>query len=154
MTTASNLSSIGWREWVALPDLGLPAIKAKVDTGARTSALHAFLIEPYRQDGVDMLRFMIHPVQHNQDFEVECRCPLLDQREVTDSGGHREMRYVIQSDVVIGDRRWQIEMTLTNRDTMAFRMLLGRRAMEHRFLVDPGASYINGKLRPRKLYGL
>lgn len=154
MTMDSNLSSIGWREWVALPDLGLAAIKAKVDTGARTSALHAFLIEPYRDNGVDMLRFLIHPVQHNDDFVVECRCPILDQRDVTDSGGHKEKRYVIQSDVVIGDNRWPIEMTLTNRDTMAFRMLLGRRAMEQRFLVDPGASYINGKLRPRKLYGL
>jgi hypothetical protein len=154
MTINSELNSIGWREWVALPDLGLPAIKAKVDTGARTSALHAFLIEPYQHDGVDMLRFLIHPIQRNQDFEVECRCPVYDKREVTDSGGHREMRYVIQSDVVIGNGRWPIELTLTNRDTMSFRMLLGRKAMEGRFVVDPGASYINGKLRPRKLYGL
>ena len=154
MTTASELDSIGWREWVALPDLGLAAIKAKVDTGARTSALHAFLIEPYQQEGIDMLRFLIHPIQNNNDFEVECRCPVFDQREVTDSGGHTEMRYVIQSDVVIGSARWPIEMTLTNRDTMSFRMLLGRRAMEQRFLVDPAASYINGRLRPRKLYGI
>ena len=154
MTTSSDLTTIGWREWVALPDLGLAAIKAKVDTGARTSALHAFLIEPYRQDGIDMLRFLIHPIQRNQDFEVECRCPVFDQRAVTDSGGHTEMRYVIQSEVTIGDARWPIEMTLTNRDTMAFRMLLGRRAMEQRFLVDPAASYINGKLRPRKLYNI
>lgn len=147
-------ATLGWREWVALPDLGLPALKAKVDTGARTSALHAFLIDPYRENGVDMLRFLIHPIQRNDDFVVECRCPVLDQREVTDSGGHREMRYVIESDVVIGERRMPIQLTLTNRDTMAFRMLLGRRAMENRFLVDPGASYVNGKLRPRKLYGL
>jgi hypothetical protein len=154
MTINSELNSIGWREWVALPDLGLPAIKAKVDTGARTSALHAFLIEPYQHDGVDMLRFLIHPIQRNQDFQVECRCPVYDKREVTDSGGHREMRYVIQSDVVIGNGRWPIELTLTNRDTMSFRMLLGRKAMEGRFVVDPDASYINGKLGPRKLYGL
>ena len=154
MTINSELPSIGWREWVALPDLRLPAIKAKVDTGARTSALHAFLIEPYQQDGVDMLRFLIHPIQRNQDLEIECHCPVFDQREVTDSGGHREMRYVIQSNIVIGDARWPIEMTLTNRDTMAFRMLLGRRAMEDRYLVDPAASYINGRLRPRKLYQL
>jgi hypothetical protein len=154
MATDPELTTLGWREWVALPDLGLPAIKAKVDTGARTSALHAFLIEPYRQDGIDMLRFLIHPIQRNQDFEVECHCPILDQRQVTDSGGHREMRYVIQSDAVIGDNRLPIELTLTNRDTMAFRMLLGRRAMEQRFIVDPGESYLNGKLRPRKLYGL
>jgi hypothetical protein len=154
MTAESARATIGWREWAALPDLNLPAIKAKIDTGARTSALHAFLIEPYNRDGVDMLRFMIHPIQLNQKLEVECHAPVYDFREVTDSGGHREMRYVIQSKVIIGDIAWPIEMTLTNRDTMRFRMLLGRRAMENRFVVDPGASYVNGKLRPRKLYGL
>jgi len=154
MTAESARATIGWREWAALPDLNLPAIKAKIDTGARTSALHAFLIEPYTRDGVDMLRFLIHPIQLNQKLEVECHAPVYDFREVTDSGGHREMRYVIQSKVVIGDITLPIEMTLTNRDTMRFRMLLGRRAMENRFVVDPGASYVNGKLRPRKLYGL
>ncbi len=154
ITTEPGLTSIGWREWVALPDLGLPAIKAKIDTGARTSSLHAFLIEPYQQDGIEMLRFLIHPIQKNQDFQVECHSPVYDVREVTDSGGHREMRYVIQSNVSLGNRSWLIELTLTNRDTMSFRMLLGRKAMEDRFLVDPAASYINGKLGPRKLYGL
>ena len=154
MTFNPTQATLGWREWAALPDLNLPAIKAKIDTGARTSALHAFLIEPYTRDGVDMLRFLIHPIQLNQKLEVECHAPVYDFREVTDSGGHREMRYVIQSKVVIGDITWPIEMTLTNRDTMRFRMLLGRRAMENRFVVDPGASYVNGKLRPRKLYGL
>ena len=152
--STSTQAIIGWREWVALPDLNLPALKAKVDTGARTSALHAFLIEPYEKDGVDMLRFMIHPIQLNDSLEVECHAPVFDFREVTDSGGHREMRYVIQSRLVIGNIEQPVEMTLTNRDTMRFRMLLGRRAMENRFLVDPGASYVNGKLRPRKLYGL
>ena len=154
ITTEPGLTSIGWREWVALPDLGLPAIKAKIDTGARTSSLHAFLIEPYQQNGINMLRFLIHPIQKNQNFQVECHCPVYDVREVTDSGGHREMRYVIQSNVSLGNRSWLIELTLTNRDTMSFRMLLGRKAMEDRFLVDPAASYINGKLGPRKLYGL
>ena len=153
-TKDSELTSIGWREWVALPDLGLPAIKAKIDTGARTSALHAFLIEPYQEAGIEMLRFLIHPIQRNQEFQVECHCPVYDVREVTDSGGHREMRYVIQSNVTIGNGHWPIELTLTNRDTMSFRMLLGRKAMEERFLVNPGASYINGKLGPRKLYEL
>ncbi len=154
LTSDSTRATIGWREWVALPDLNLPAIKAKVDTGARTSALHAFLIEPYNKDGIDMLRFLIHPIQLNDKLEIECHAPVFDFREVTDSGGHREMRYVIQSQVAIGEIAFPIEMTLTNRDTMRFRMLLGRRAMEDRFLVDPGASYINGRLRPRKLYGL
>jgi hypothetical protein len=154
MTSNPTQATLGWREWAALPDLNLPAIKAKIDTGALTSALHAFLIEPYSEGGVDMLRFLIHPIQRNQDFQIECHAPVFDFREVTDSGGHREMRYVIQSNIVLGDSTWPIDLTLTNRDTMRFRMLLGRRAMEHRFVVDPGASYINGKLRPRKLYGL
>jgi hypothetical protein len=154
MSDISERCVIGWREWVALPDLGLPAIKAKVDTGALTSALHAFLIEPYSRDGRDMVRFLIHPVQRNQNFEVECHSQLYDYREVADSGGHREMRYVIQSSLNIGGDNWPIELTLTNRDTMRFRMLLGRRAMIDRFVVDPAASYVSGKLRPRKLYGL
>ncbi len=154
MSAETDKLCLGWREWVALPELNLPAIKAKVDTGARTSALHAFLIEPYTQDGKDMLRFMIHPIQQNQDLAVECHCPVFDYRQVTDSGGHSEMRYVIQSTVMIGSGQWPIELTLTNRDTMRFRMLLGRRAMEDRFIVDPGASYVNGRLRPRKLYDI
>ncbi len=154
MPEDSERQIIGWREWVALPALGLPAIKAKVDTGALTSALHAFLIEPYSSNGQDMVRFLIHPIQRNQDFEMECHSPVHDFREVTDSGGHREMRYVIQTDIGLAGASWPIELTLTNRDTMRFRMLLGRRAMRGHFVVDPGTSYVSGKLRPRKLYGL
>ncbi len=146
--------TLGWREWVALPDLGLPALKAKIDTGARTSALHAYYTERYQLDGVDMVKFLIHPIQLNYEFHVECHTPIIDTREVTDSGGHREMRYVIETNIVIGKQQWPIEMTLTNRDTMRFRMLLGRRAMENRAVVDPEASYLNGKLRARKLYQL
>jgi hypothetical protein len=146
--------TLGWREWVALPDLGLPALKAKVDTGAKTSALHAYYTERYQLDGVDMVKFLIHPIQLNYDFHVECHTPIIDYREVTDSGGHREMRYVIESNIVIGRQQWSIEMTLTNRDTMRFRMLIGRSAMKNRAVVDPEASYLNGKLGVRKLYQL
>jgi hypothetical protein len=146
--------TLGWREWVALPDLGLPAIKAKVDSGAKTSVLHAYHTEQYQEDGVDMVMFLIHPIQKNYDFHVECHAPIIDYREVSDSGGHMEMRYVIESNILIGNASWPIELSLTNRDTMRFRMLLGRRAMENRAIIEPAASYLNGKLFPRKLYHL
>ena len=154
MPDNNQILRLGWREWAALPDLGLPAIKVKVDTGARTSALHAFYTDKYLLDSVDMVKFLIHPIQRNYDFHVECRAPLIDFREVSDSGGHREMRYVIETSIVIGNSRWPIEITLTNRDNMRFRMLLGRRAMEARAVIEPGASYLNGKLKARKLYQL
>ena len=154
MTDNNQILRLGWREWAALPDLGLPAIKVKVDTGARTSALHAFYTEKYQLDSVDMVKFMIHPIQRNYDFDVECHAPLIDFREVSDSGGHREMRYVIETSIIIGNAHWPIEITLTNRDNMRFRMLLGRRAMEARAVIEPGASYLNGKLKARKLYQL
>ncbi|MCZ6579509.1 MAG: RimK/LysX family protein [Gammaproteobacteria bacterium] len=154
MPDKNQLLTLGWREWVALPDLGLPAIKVKVDSGARTSALHAFYTEKYQLDSVDMVKFLIHPIQKNYDFHVECHAPIIDFREVSDSGGHKEMRYVIETSIVIGTVSWPIELNLTNRDTMRFRMLLGRRAIEARAVIDPVASYLNGKLRARKLYQL
>jgi len=154
MPDKNQLLTLGWREWAALPDLGLPAIKVKVDSGARTSALHAFYTEKYQLDSVDMVKFLIHPIQKNYDFHVECHAPIIDFREVSDSGGHKEMRYVIETSIVIGTVSWPIELNLTNRDTMRFRMLLGRRAIEARAVIDPGASYLNGKLRARKLYQL
>ena len=150
----NNKLLFGWREWVSLPDLGLHAIKAKIDTGAKTSALHAYSIEEYEKNGIQMLKFLIHPIQKNESFSVECHAPVLDQREVFDSGGHMEKRFVIMSDVLIGTQRWPIELTLTNRDTMRFRMLLGRRAMVNLALVDSAQSYVNGKLSVRKLYNL
>ena len=154
MQSDINKIRLGWREWIALPDLNLPAIKAKIDTGAKTSALHAFHIERYQKESIDMLKFLIHPIQKNAGFQVECHAVILDRREVVDSGGHREMRYVIESLISIGDKSWPIELSLTNRDTMRFRMLLGRRAMEYSAIVEPGASYLNGKLDPKKLYNL
>lgn len=120
---------IGWREWLALPDLGLPAIKAKIDTGARTSALHAWMIDPFSEGGAPWVRFYMHPVQRRTDISVACTAPVADCRMVRDSGGHAERRYVIESDVELGGYRWPIELTLTDRDTMRFRMLLGRQAI-------------------------
>ena len=139
-------TTIGWREWLALPELQVPAIKAKIDTGARTSALHAFFVEPFTKDGRQMVRFGVHPLQKRLDVEIFCEAPVKDFREVSDSGGHREMRYVIETTILIGDLPRQIEMTLTNRDNMKFRMLLGRTAMEG-LQVIPDQSYLTGRKR-------
>lgn len=144
MIQERDLPRLGWREWIALPELGIARIKAKVDTGARTSCLHAFFVERYRRDGEDRVRFKVHPVQNDNDRVVECDAALLDQRLVSDSGGHRERRYVIETTAVVYAVPERIELTLTDRDSMRFRMLLGRTALKHRYLVDPAASYLSG----------
>jgi hypothetical protein len=137
--------TLGWREWAALPGLGIDTIKVKIDTGARTSALHAFQVEPYEKSGIQMVRFGIHPIQRCNDIELYCSARVVDRRWVSDSGGHRERRWVIQTPVRMGSIEWLVELTLTNRDSMLFRMLLGRTGMGKGFLIRPDASYLMGK---------
>ena len=153
---SEQLPLLGWREWVALPGLRVKQIRCKVDTGARTSALHAFYIEEFTRDDVAMVRFGLHPIQGNTEKELHCEAEILEQRDVTDSGGHTERRYVIKTDVVLGKSIWPIEMTLTNRDTMRFRMLLGRTSIADHFLVDSAGSHLMGKpsLKPEVLPAL
>ena len=136
---------IGWKEWIVLPELGIPAVKAKIDTGARTSALHIFSLEEFQSGGRRMVRFGIHPLQRRKDIECFCEAPVLEQRRVKDSGGHYEKRYVIQTTAKLGAVSWSINITLTNRDPMLFRMLLGRQAVENRFLINPGWPYLTGR---------
>ncbi|MFZ5610075.1 MAG: ATP-dependent zinc protease [Pseudomonadota bacterium] len=133
---------IGWREWVALPDLGVGAIKAKVDTGARTSALHAWKVERFIRKGQPWVRFDVHPVQRDNKQSMRCEAPLLGTRVVRNSGGGAQERLVIRTALQIGGRSWPIDVTLTSRDQMGFRMLLGRTAVRGRFVVDPKRSFL------------
>ncbi|WP_136650637.1 30S ribosomal protein S6--L-glutamate ligase [Paracoccus aeridis] len=137
---------LGWEEWVALPDLGLPALKAKVDTGARTSALHAFDIEPFGPANAPRVRFAIHPVPGRDDVVIPCSARIVDRREVISSNGDMEYRLVIRSDIAIGDRRWPVEMTLTDRGQMAYRMLIGRQALTPDMIVSPLDSFLQPAL--------
>lgn len=138
---------VGWREWVALPELGAIEVKAKLDTGARTSALHAFDAVELTIDEADWLQFSVHPFQRDDEHATLCLARLVDRRWVTNSGGHRERRYVIETTLRVGQRNWPIELTLANRDQMGFRLLIGRTAMHHRLIVDPSRSYCASKRR-------
>ena len=150
MKAAKAKPSCGWREWVALPGLGINQIKAKVDTGARTSALHAWHIHEATVDGEARARFCVHPNQRTMAGEVWCEAKIVDRREVRNTGGKAEPRYVVQTDVQMGTDIWPIEITLTSRDDMGFRMLLGRTAIRTRFVVDAGRSYLIGNKPVRK----
>jgi hypothetical protein len=141
----STLPAIGWREWLALPALGIQAIKAKIDTGARSSALHAFDIERFDRDNQPMVRFKVHPFQRSSDTVIVAEAPLACERFVRNSGGIETLRPVIIAEVELAGQRWPIELTLSPRDAMGFRMLLGREAIRRRYLVDPGRSYLAGK---------
>lgn len=145
MARKSDRITLGWREWVQLPELGLVDIKAKVDTGARTSALHAFEVTPFEEDGRQRVEFRMHPNQRDSDTVVVCSADVVDQRTVKDSGGHAEERWVIRTPISVGEMTWPVEITLTSRDDMMFRMLLGRTAMKGRAIVDPARSYLAGQ---------
>jgi hypothetical protein len=133
---------MGWREWIALPDLGIDRIKAKVDTGARSSALHAFDIVEERAVGRRLVHFCVHPEQRSDEFQVEVTAELLEYREVRNSGGGRERRPVVITHVRLGEHLWPVELTLTDRSLMGFRFLLGRQALRRRFVIDPSRSYL------------
>jgi hypothetical protein len=142
----------GWREWVSLPGLGVGWIKAKCDTGARTSALHAFDLEPFQKDGEtepeDWVRYSVHPWQDTDDDAVACESKVVGQREVRSSSGHVEERYVVCVDLSMVGHLITAEVSLSRRDEMGFRMLIGREALRRGFVVDPGRSYLGG--RPKR----
>ncbi len=136
---------IGWREWVDFPDFEVENINAKIDTGAKSSAIHAFHIRETMIDGEEHVEFYLHPVQRRKYPEIFCRAPIADRRTIRSSNGQEEERYVIETRLRLGDRTWKIELTLTNRDAMGFRLLLGRDALRRKFLIDPGASYLQSR---------
>lgn len=140
---------LGRKEWVALPGLGLTAVKAKIDTGARTSALHARAIETFGS-GVSLnVRFLVHPIPLRPDIEVACQAPVKDLREVTSSNGEKERRYIIETRLSIDGREWPIELGLTNREAMTHRMLIGRQAIPADALVDPARAFCQPRLSPK-----
>lgn len=137
---------LGWEEWVAMPSLGLPAIKAKVDTGARTSALHAVRIEPFGTEDKPQVRFIMHPDPDDPTIEVVCSARVKDRRTVTSSNGQTELRYIIETKVTIGNKTMPIDISLTNRETMGYRMLFGRSAIQDGMSVRPTESFLQGEL--------
>ena len=139
---------IGWREFVALPQLNIARVKAKIDTGARSSAIHAFNIKERSQNGKQIIQFQVHPLQRNSKTTVTVEAELLEYRKVRNSGGIAQLRPVIKTNVRVGSQTWTIELSLTDRDVMGFRMLLGRQAVRDKFLVDPGGSYLQSHRQP------
>jgi hypothetical protein len=144
-TNNNTRVTIGWREWLALPTLGIDNIKVKVDTGARTSAIHADYIELYDNNGAPYVRFGLSNTIGDDVQKIVCEAPILDQREITSSSGEKEARYVINTQMTLGGITKDIELTLTNRSTMKFKMLLGRTALSKDFNVAPDKSYVMGR---------
>ncbi len=153
LLNSNNYILIGWKEWCQLPTLDLPWIKAKIDTGAKTSALHAFDIKSYKKKGVDFVKFSIHPLQKNNKLVKHCHAKIKDVRDVMSSNGEKEERIVIDSEVVLNGtgKSWQIELTLSNRDPLRYRMLLGREALQKDIVINPAKSYLTGKKITRKI---
>lgn len=143
--SGQSYTVVGWREWVGFPDSGVAWLKAKIDTGARTSALHAFDVEPLTRDGAAWLAFSVHPWQATDEDAVRVERPLLERREVRSSSGHVEERPVVALTLRLGGRTVETEVTLTNRDEMGFRMLVGRETLRQDYLVDPAADYLGGR---------
>lgn len=141
---SAALLTIGWREWVALPSLEIAHIKVKVDTGARSSALHAHKLTIFEEAAQTWVHFIVHPLQESHTSSVDVTLPLHDMRMVKSSNGRSERRPVIRTDISLMGQRWPIDITLTRRDAMGFRMLLGRQALRGRFMVDVGRSFVAG----------
>lgn len=146
-STLKQFHIIGWREWICFPELKVDKLKAKIDTGARTSALHAFQMDVFKQNNIEMIDFSIHPIQYSTGKVIRCRTHLHDMRWITDSSGHKELRPSIKTTIMLGSLIWPIEITLTNRDDMRFRFLLGRAGIPKHFLVSTSSSYLIGKKR-------
>ena len=149
MNSPAEKPTVGWKEIVALPELGLRRIVAKLDSGARSAALHAEDILPYETTMGWRVAFTVHPHRSLEGRGIRCTAPLVDRREVTNSGGEMQERYVISTEILLGDDSWTAEITLTDRTRMRYPMLLGRSTLGDRYLIDPGLSYSLGKGRRR-----
>ncbi|MDP3983506.1 MAG: ATP-dependent zinc protease [Acidimicrobiia bacterium] len=143
-------TEIGWREWVSLPEFGIPAIQAKVDTGADSSSLHAFNQKRFSRDGVELIRFDIHPLKRSKSSSVTCEARVVMQRKVKNPGGRTELRPVISTPVIVNGVQIRAMINLTERDEMSFRMLIGRRTLRGKFLVNPGRSYLGPRPELKK----
>lgn len=136
---------IGWREWVSFPDYGIGSIKAKIDTGAKTSAIHAFRIREVDYEGARHVEFFLHPEQKRRNPEIRCIAPVLDQRLIKSSNGTVQNRFIVSTTLAIADREWSIDLSLTNRDDMGFRLLIGRDALRNKVIIHPAKSFMLGR---------
>lgn len=154
MNLANNKIIIGSDEWCAFPALSIPAVKARVDSGAKTSSLHAVNIKKFKRDGEHWVKFDVHPLQKNRKTKVHCEAQIVDQRVIKSSSGDKEKRPVIRTQLSLGEHTWEVEVTLTDRDSMGYRMLLGREAMMGRVLIDPEGECLLGDLLPAQQLAL